>query len=386
MNQSKKQSKQKRSVTEVPDQAYRRMMSRRLRNNTGTPQQVSNMRALRPPNKSRLLTTGLQSKSGAALIHKMEYIGDVYGTINFNIDQSLGINPGLVASFPWLAQVASSWEVYSFRLLKYHYKPTSGSAVSTTNPALGVIIMATQYNALDAPFATKQQMENYQGAMSTVPYIGAVHDVLAGLNRINRLSLSDLYVRVTTPPVGADARLYDLGTFSLATQGMPADGNPVGELWVEYMVELIKPRLTPPEELVTSAFHAWGQCFAGADPFTGILGTLGNLPYLIVGGNSFIFPTVEGAVTLLVAVSFFGSVTVPFDGVTPVGGALIPNSWTNFALPFVVGTDGVTAETVSFILSITGPNQGFAAAGPTIAAATYWDVYATGYPSSFITP
>lgn len=57
--------------------------------------------------------------------------------------------------------------------------------------------------------------------------------------------LGELWVRSGPVPNNADQRLYDLGLFQIATSGQQTPGGQLGELWVSYEIELLKPRILP---------------------------------------------------------------------------------------------------------------------------------------------
>lgn len=176
---------------------------------------------------------------GVVIAHR-EFLTDINGSTGFTL-QSLPINPGLPSTFPWLSLVAQNFEEYEMRGLVFEYRPSSGSAVSTNSSALGVVVYATDYNVLGPVFQNKQQMESYEYSCSTVPFQSMLHPVECA-PRQN--VLSNLYIRSTSVPAGADARLYDMGLFEYATQGMQSVYT-TGELWVSYHVALRKPRIQP---------------------------------------------------------------------------------------------------------------------------------------------
>jgi len=72
------------------------------------------------------------------IVRHREYMTDVYASQAFDIT-SYNINPGLLVSFPWLAQVADSFEQYKMRGLVYEFKSMSSDAVlsSGASSALG---------------------------------------------------------------------------------------------------------------------------------------------------------------------------------------------------------------------------------------------------------
>jgi hypothetical protein len=179
---------------------------------------------------------------GVRICHR-EYISDVIGSTGF-VNIALNVNPGLPTVFPWLSSVSASFEEYDMHGLVFEYRPSSGSAVGTSSAALGVVVYCTNYDAVDPAFVTKQQMESYEFSNSTVPFEHMMHPVecAPGANPIQTR-----YIRSGTPPSSSDLRLYDIGLFQYATQGMQSAYN-CGELWVSYDVSLKKPRINPQAE------------------------------------------------------------------------------------------------------------------------------------------
>jgi len=123
--------------------------------------------------------------------------------------------------------------------LVFEYRPTSGSAVATNSSALGVVVMATDYNAAAPNFTSKQMMESYEFSSSTVPFNSALHPV-----ECKPLSntQNSYYIRSGDATV-TNQQLFDMGNFQLATSGMQS-AYVVGELWVTYDVSLLKPRVS----------------------------------------------------------------------------------------------------------------------------------------------
>ncbi len=172
-------------------------------------------------------------------IHR-EFIQDITGTTNFSL-QSFPISPTNNNLFPWLSQIASNFEEYRIHGMVYEFKTTSGAAVSSTNTALGTVIMATQYNPNDTPFSNKIEMENYEFCTSGGPFENFLHAIEC---KPQLTVAPQLYVnQPTSAGAVVDPRLTNFGTFNIATVGMQAS-NVIGELWVSYYVELLKPRIS----------------------------------------------------------------------------------------------------------------------------------------------
>lgn len=179
--------------------------------------------------------------AGYTKIRHREYLGDVFSSSSantFKID-SYAINPGVSTTFPWLSQVCgASYQQYRTNGMCFEFRSTSSDALNSTNTALGSVVMATDYDSKDAVFATKQQMENTEFGVSCKPSQCMLHAIECAKNKT---SVSEQYIRMYDVPDGADIRLYDLGRFSIASTGCQGTSVNLGELWVSYDIDLIKP-------------------------------------------------------------------------------------------------------------------------------------------------
>jgi hypothetical protein len=137
--------------------------------------------------------------------------------------------------FPWLSEIALSFEQYRIRGMVVEFKTTSGTSVASTNTALGSVIIATQYNVLASAFTTQQQMEAYQFCTSCAPSVSMIHPIECDPQQN---SVSELYVDSSM----GDPRLEYLGTTYVATVGQQAS-SVIGELWISYEIDLMRPKL-----------------------------------------------------------------------------------------------------------------------------------------------
>lgn len=219
-----------------------------------------------------------------------EYLGDVSGSTTFT-GNAYSINPGIGLSFPWLSVVAENYEQYKFHGLIYEFRTTS-SEYNNANASLGAVVMATQYNAADAAFSSKQSMENYEGAVSGKPSISIIHAVECAPNSN---VLDDLYVRTGAVPAGQDQRLYDIGTFTLATSGQ-SSSYVIGELWVTYCVELLKPKLPATIGGGVASYHFYRTGANASNPLgTTTVNAVGSLQVLQLSSTIFYFSSEIGA-------------------------------------------------------------------------------------------
>jgi len=211
------------------------------------------------------------SNHGGVIVRHREYLTDILSSTGFQL-ASYPINPGVSATFPWLSQVAQGFEEYKFRGLVFEFKTMSADNVLSTNAStsLGSVICMTNYNVLNSNPIDKRTMENYEFANSSKPSCSFYHPVECkrSLN-----PLVEMFIRTGAVPAHGDARLYDIGNFCIATEGMQQSTGILGELWCTYEVELYKPKFTEPFNTKTDHFQGGG--FTGGSA-QGILGSNGN--------------------------------------------------------------------------------------------------------------
>lgn len=155
----------------------------------------------------------------------------------FHVD-SVPINPGYAATFPWLHDIANRWEMYRFHKLAFEYIP---SCPSNTN---GRIAMAVDFDALDGLPENKVALNSFAGVQACSVWDGTkmvVPPARLGLGMPQRYTRRGQHSDL-------DLKTYDLGNFIWATYdvvpgaAVPGTDVPIGELWVEYEVELLVPQ------------------------------------------------------------------------------------------------------------------------------------------------
>lgn len=185
-------------------------------------------------------------ETGALTITHREYVRDVFGNEvgeNFK-NRSLPINPGLEQTFPWLSQIAQNYEEYDLKQCIFSYRSTVSDVATTgTNGQIGTVIMATNYNPSNLPWANKNVMMQYDGAHSAKTTESQLQGVECDPKKLS--ATPGKYIR--TNPVENnrdDLKFYDHGLFQLASCGLPAEYSnaTIGELWISYTVTLRKPK------------------------------------------------------------------------------------------------------------------------------------------------
>lgn len=170
-------------------------------------------------------------------VTRREWIADINSSTAFS-NNFFAINPGLSDTFPWLSAIANNYEQYHFNGLVFQFDSTSSDSIaSTTDLGLGQVVLATDYNAADAAYVNLPQMLGSMFSNSGKPSESIMHAIeCAPSEQAQKL----YYVRSGDNPEGTDIRMYDLGSFQLATQNMPGVYTGMGQLWVSYDVTFYK--------------------------------------------------------------------------------------------------------------------------------------------------
>lgn len=216
------------------------------------------------------------------IIRHREFIATVNSSINYSVQSSFDINPGNYQLFPWLAGIAARFQEYKIRGMVFHYVPTSGSAVASTNAALGAVMLQTSYRASDSAPTSKVEMLNEYNSNESVPCEAFCHPIECDPKE-NPFNIQ--YVRSQTTPNVEDKLLYDLGTTHLAVQGCQTAGNPIGDLWVTYEIELKKPLVSSNITSSIRSFSLSSNATNKAAIFDSPNSMLGPLPVTVAGNT-----------------------------------------------------------------------------------------------------
>lgn len=177
---------------------------------------------------------------GGVIISFKEYIGDVVSNVSANTFdlQSYNINPTSEKSFPWLSQMAGNFQEWIPHGIVFQYKSMSGNALDSVNTSLGNVILATNYNSSLPNFGSKAEMENTEFSNSIKPSMDCLHMIECAKSAS---VIGNLY---TQSPSTDDIRFSSLGNFQVATNAVQGQEVNLGELWVTYTIELLRPKLS----------------------------------------------------------------------------------------------------------------------------------------------
>jgi hypothetical protein len=232
-----------------------------------------------PIAQTRTVKTGRptikQLRNGDIMVTHREYIGEIAANAGgppstFSL-QSFSINPGLTAIFPWLSKLAQNYESYRFEKLKFCYETESPSTLG------GTLVMAVDYDSLDASPTSKQQAMAYRASVRSAPWNDCCHTSVA--EDLHKLKSNYVRSLSSPPPANSDLKTYDIGNLFVITQGISTASATCGELYVEYSVHL----LTPVYDIVPVTSVAQGTAGSAASLITTGLNITGNLIASVVG-------------------------------------------------------------------------------------------------------
>jgi len=198
----------------------------------------------------------VQRGDNSITVTNEEYICDVVTEVNFTA-RSFSVNPGLSTTFPWLANVANNYELYTFESLSFEYRTSTGTT------SYGTVCMAFDYDAADAAPSSKQRMMSYIGSVADACY----KNITVSSNRSLLTKMAkERYVRPGDVPDGKDVKTYDVANLFLASSG--GAGNTTGSLYVKYRIRLEVPH-TPAEYPWEQSGLVYTAAASKAQPFNG---------------------------------------------------------------------------------------------------------------------
>lgn len=177
-----------------------------------------------------------ENKPTAARICRIkhrELIGllETTGTGEFEIVYNQPLNPGNPSAFPWLSGISCNWEQFRFKKLAFYYEPSVG-----TNSD-GSVYTVLDYNVQDDEPDDAIELMTYEGAKKSPVWL--MMDYPVEVKLLNQSKAYYTIKGVNNLPPQSDPKSYYPGRIYVATAG--TETGTVGELYVDYEVELIAP-------------------------------------------------------------------------------------------------------------------------------------------------
>ncbi len=299
------------------------------------------VRTMRKPQMSNLSTPG-----DIRVVHR-EYIADLTGSAAF-ASNAFAVNPGLVGTFPWLSQIARRFESYRFRKLRFSFETESATTQT------GVVLGALDFDASDAAPESKQQAMAYRNSVRSPPW--SDFDFNATAEDLRKRA--SYYVRNGSLSANQDIKLYDTGNFFCCTSGNSVAT--LGELYVEYDVDLMTPQMGP-----AGAGDAESGVFNGTSNAAPAATKTGNLPATAVSTG-----TTTSVTTFTFSQPWEGLVAVTLAG-TVLTGTTAGGSATVTTVQDVVNAGATNDNFVCIVRAIQGQTLVITVGNTTITAAGF---------------
>lgn len=261
----------------------------------------------------------VKNHAGETRITHREFVGPVVSsaTAGAFTNEAFVIQPGLGASFPWLSLIAHAFSSYRLKGMLFEFVSSSGDSVGSTNTALGSVIMATNYNSNDAEYATLSQMLNSEYSVAEKPSRNIRHYIECGEGTQH---VDEYFVRSNAVlESGQNSNLYDFATFQIASNGCPGAGVTLGNLYVSYDIELLKPQVeaAPGSQILSASWALTLPTTAAYFPgtITEIFNSIPNFSISDTTASTFTLPRGLGGVW---------SVTYYVQGSVPNAAAAYP--------------------------------------------------------------
>lgn len=174
-------------------------------------------------------------------VQHTEFVRDILSDVdNVFAYDILELNPANGMTFPWLSTLASRFESYRFKRLRFYTVPSCSTGQA------GNMILAVDYDAADPiDNTTKVQMLSWEGASSTQMW--ERNSITCGERLLNKIGPTRFTTSESRPGL-----LYNAGNLYVATTStapVVAIGGghylagELAELWVEYELDLTTPQI-----------------------------------------------------------------------------------------------------------------------------------------------
>jgi len=318
----------------------------------------------------------------------------MYSAGAFKID-TFPLNPAQEDTFPWLSAIAANYEEYKPNGLMSEFRSTASDAIaSSTNLALGQVMMCTQYDPTDPEFLSDVELLNYTWAQS-----GKVSDCIHHYVECDpkQSPLSHLYTREGAVASDSDLRFSDFGRFSLATSGLQGTSVQIGQLWVTYEFIMYKPKLSAAQAEAGGWFHYSNDVsVANTQPAgtisSGVYDGENNIGAVLTDATNDVnitLPTAFKPTSYMVCVSYTGDSTASvqsptFGGTSDTGIQFIQHSQSNTDAQIENPIAAATTTTCTCVTWISVEGDGLShvlkLSAPALPANSKMDLYIAQIP------
>lgn len=180
--------------------------------------------------------TFMDSDPGSVTISHRELISSVHGTaLTDTFPYNFRIQPCNVITFPWLSQIATLFESYTFVKLKFLFVPRVPTSYA------GQIGLAIDFDADDTAASSLAAFSQFKNSVIGSIWSGVVLGVEGDALK---KCVVERYTDHMVASHAYDPLLHDVGNLRVAVLS-PADTSILGQIYVEYTIILRTPEPSP---------------------------------------------------------------------------------------------------------------------------------------------
>jgi len=232
MQTANKNMKKNVNVNDAPKKRQRKRQPKQVAQN-----EAGNLRVSQPKSSIAVAYSTQQrfprKSKQTERFQSRDLVATISGSTTFTTTKFI-VNPGLASTFSWLALNASKWQQYRFTRLAFIYVTRSPTT------AKGSVILTPDYNPTDLPPIDESHAFNNQNAVEDVPW---KQEIICRLD-VNAMFFSGPRKQIRTANISGDLNIYDAARLYVSTTGQ-ADNSVIGNLYVDYDVELYVPQSSP---------------------------------------------------------------------------------------------------------------------------------------------
>jgi hypothetical protein len=233
----------------------------------------------------RMSKPKFKSTNGGTMISHREFVAPVYSSVLGNFD-TISCNPGLDTAFPWLSAIAGGYERYRFHKLEYTYV----SAAATSER--GRVGLAYQYDPTAPSPVSRSEFFNIVPNVEEAPW----EDMVLRVKPITELR----FIRNELPFSGT-LNTYDCGKAQILTAMNADNTTQLGELFVEYTVQLENPQFN--QSAVSGSMSIGGE--TATNPFGTSASVVSGQP--ILSWNSGVTMKMNTSTPLIITINIVGT-------------------------------------------------------------------------------
>lgn len=170
-------------------------------------------------------------------IRRRVCIGSVQSSAAFQIQKFI-LNPGLIASFPWVSALAVNFQEWELSGMICEFVPTVSP--NSGGNANGTVAMCCQYNVLNPDPANLLDVQNTEQSVSGRP-IDMLMEPVECDHAFKPVNCLQIRPAGGALPSGATAQMYDHANLYVVNQGQQDSSIQIGQIWVSYDLTLMMP-------------------------------------------------------------------------------------------------------------------------------------------------